>query len=198
MSANLEIDLDTEKANVDGEWLSRDELWERMNQSIGAKDYKNISRLASLLEQVDVALSGAQTITFKLGGEHFARLQAAGQKMGQSPAVFAREVLVQILSGAAPKPVEAPVPLAAPPPVVAPPAVAAPVSVEPLPEQPPALTLQPKRRDASPLASAAPPPVMTPVTAPPVASPDATVVVDVSSGEESKPAGEGRRWFDRT
>lgn len=194
MSATLEIDLETEKAMVDGEWLSRDELWERMNASIGAKDYKNISRLASLLEQVDTALVGAKSITIKLSGEHFARLEVAGQKLGKSPAVFAREVLVQVLGGVAAKPAEAPVPLA-PPPVVAP-VAATPLAVEPLPEEPPALTLQPKRRDPTPLASAAPPPVMTPVTAP--GPTESTVVVDVPSNDEQKPAGEGRRWFDRT
>lgn len=208
MSDTVEIDLEAEKARVDGEWLSRDELWERMNQSIATKDYKNISRLAGLLEQVDEALAGAQSITLKLSAEHFAKLEAAGTKLGKSAAVFAREVLVQVLGGTAPRTEPAPVPLSAPPPVIAPPPVAAgaaPLSIETPEEEPPALTLQPKRREGSPLASPASssaPPVMTPVASPNIQGPDtvsatdSTVVVEV--GEEDKPAARTRSWFDRT
>ena len=212
MSDTVEIDFEAEKALVDGAWLGRDELWERMNQSIGAKDYRNISRLAGLLEQLDQALAGAQSITIKLSGEHFAKLEAAGGKLGKSAAAFAREVLVQVLGGT--KPAPQPAAPAEPPPVVeAPPAEpAAPAGAAPLvvteaaPDEGAALTLQPKKRDPLPLAGTTPqaPPVMTPVAAPVIQAPPVmtanapSVVVEDGEDDRPKPAGEGRRWFNRT
>lgn len=209
MSQRIDVDLETDKALVDGAWVSRDELWSRMNEAVTGKDYKNIARFAAVLDALDQALAGAQTITIKLSQEHFAKLEAAGQKLGKSASAFAREVLSQVLSGNAPHAAPAaPAPvIAAPAPVIAAPAPAptpvplpaivteppksAPVVIaaapaEEIPEE--AALIQPKRRDPiAGLQAAAPPPVMTPVVnpliQPPVMTPTASpsVVVDLGA-----------------
>lgn len=195
MSDTVEIDLETEKALVDGAWTSRDDLWTQMNDGVGAKDYKRIARFASLLEQLDEALAGSRTITFKLSAAQFARLEAAGQKMNQTPDVFARQMLAQVLGAGTPVAAKAE---AAP----TQPAGAAPLAVEAAThEEPPVLTLQPKRRDAGSASAApgTPPPVMTPVALPavqPAAEPASSVVVDVK--EDNKSTSDDRRWFNRT
>lgn len=197
MSDTVDIDLETEKALVDGAWTSRDELWTQMNASVGSKDYKGIARFASLLEQLDQALAGSRTITFKLSAAQFARLEAAGQKMNQTPDLFARQMLAQVLGAGSPAPVSAPDAVETT--AAAKPAGAAPMTVEAASEEePPVLTLQPKRRDATTTTSN-PPPVMTPVALPgvaPAADAGASVVVDTQ--DEDKSTGDGRRWFNRT
>ncbi len=150
MTTRYEIDFENERILLDGAWLNGEEISSRLTHAIAAKNFAGVGRLGDALEQLSTALSATKTLTLKLSGDHFARIEAAGQKLGKTPAAFARDLLVQVLSGAP----AAPAPAAfAPPPEVSPEEAAA------------ALTLTPKRRDVS--------------TPPPVVGAAPSVVVDL-------------------
>jgi hypothetical protein len=208
MSQRFEIDLEQERVQVDGAWLSVAEISQKITLMISAGDRK-IGRLAEAMEQLDQAVAGARSVTLKLSAEHFARLEAAGQKLGMSASAFARDLLMQVLSSA---PAIAPAPAA-----IAAPSPAQPVSsdepskrLEPAPvvlataaeptldESAQALTMPSRRRDPLP----ASPPATSSVAAPaaPVAE-QPSVVIDLGAGEEKPRLGapnDGRRWFHRT
>lgn len=208
MSRKHEVDLETESIQLDDAWLTSDALSERITQAIAGKNFGGVGRLGDALEQLAQAVAGARTLTLRFSAEHYARLEAAGLRLGKPAEVFARDLLVQVLSGQAPQqaapavvaPMAAPPvllapPVMAPPPVAAPPAATSDVSPE---EAAAALTITPKRRESPPPAAMAPP-VMTP-TAP--VGPAPSVVVDLSSDDKGKPAGgpggDQRRWFNRS
>lgn len=210
--SQLPIDLEGERIQLDGAWLTRDEIAARITQMIAVKDFR-ISRLSDALEQLAHQLASARTVTMKVTGDQWAKLEAAGQKLGKSPEVFARDMLMQVLQSA---PVPAGLPMAVPAAVVAPAPVPlqqpspAPIVTEkfsvPAPstaddvspeEAAQALTIQPKRR--SDAALSAPPPVMTPVGVP--AAPQPSVVVDLGGEDANKPkptGGDRGRWFNRS
>lgn len=191
---SLPIDLEAERIQLDGAWVTSDELSARITQMIAAKDFR-IAKLSDALEQLAAALAGARGITLKLTADQFAKLEAAGQKLGKTADQFARDLLMQVfLSGQSTAPAPAAAPVAAAPPVLA--AGTSDVTAE---EAAGALTIQPKRRDSAAYGT---PPVMTPINAPVVAAPGApvpSVVVDLGPGDgKQPPGGDPRRWFNRT
>ncbi len=195
MSTKFEIDLETERLLFDGAWLSSEELAGRVTQALAQKNFAGVGRLGEGLEQLAQALAGAKSITIKLSSEAYAKLEAAGQKLGKPATVFARDLLVQVTQGApmAAAPMTITAAPAAPPVISAPPPVAQSASDVAPEEAAAALTLTPKRRDSAINA----PPIMTPVAAP--AGPQPNVVVDMSSDDQkSKNPGDARRWFNRT
>lgn len=194
MSQRFEIDLEQEKVQLDGAWLTVTEVGARVTQMIASGDLR-IGRLAEALEQLGQAVAGAKSLTLKLSGEQYAKLEAAGAKLGKGAEAFARDLLMQVLAGGAAAPQAEPKarlePIAA-----APVTTSSDVTAD---EAAQALTMPPKRRDPTPAA----PPIMTPVTAAPAPGPQPSVVVDLSSGNDDKSkAGatgpDGRRWFNRT
>jgi hypothetical protein len=212
----MDIDLEAERVNIDGAWLTRDEISGRIQQMLAAGDFR-IVRLSEALEQLAQALSGSRTLTMKLTAEQYAKLESAGGRLGKTGPGYARELLMQVLSSAVasgpsshPPAVSAtpahgvPVIIAAPPPPLSippavtsvPPAVsglAAATTSDVTPEEAAAaLSIPPKRRgDTLPGV----PPVMTPI---------ANVPVSVHPGgddDSRRPAGgpgDGRRWFNRS
>lgn len=174
MTGALDVNLDTETAFVDGAWTSRDELWTRLNESVASKDYKNIARLAALLEEFDKALEGARTIDFRIGKEASERLEELARGANQTAEAFARSVLLRALE----KPAE-------------------PSSV---PQERPVVTSQETPVQASvpsvPHPGVTAPPVMTPVV--PVAPAADETSIDVDVEDDSKAPDDGRRWYDRT
>ena len=218
MTQRLEVDVDTERVQIDGAWLTKAELSQRIQAMLASHDFR-ITRLSEALEQLSQAVGAySKSVTVKLTAEQYAKLEAAGQKLGKSPGAFARDLLGQVLTApmATAKP-SAPVMEQSPAPVVA--RLPAPI-VEPTPapvihadvtpeEAAAALTITPKKRDPLPGAPPAVPPVMTPVSTPVIQAPvviggSPTVVVDLGSPEDSSKTkassaqGEGRRWFNRT
>lgn len=200
---SLPIDLEAERIQLDGAWVTSDELSARITQLIAAKDFR-IAKLSDALEQLAAALAGARSITLKLTGDHFAKLEAAGQKLGKTADQFARDLLMQVLLSGPQSTASAP---AAAPVAVAPPVLAASAGAPPVlansdvtaEEAAGALTIQPKRRDSAAYGT---PPVMTPINTPVVAAPGApvpSVVVDLGPGDgKQPPGGDPRRWFNRT
>ena len=157
----FEIDLETGTVLVDGSWLGTEELAGRITQAIGAKNFAGVGRLGEALEQLSREMSDSKSITVRLSGEEYARLAEAGQKVGQAPELFARELLMQVLEGTG---------------SVDSPASPAPASSQPTPhpviedvspeEAAAAIEIRPKRTG-----NTIPPPVAS--TPPPILPPDA-------------------------
>ena len=211
MATRLDIDLETERVNFDGAWLSKDDLALRIQQMLGAGDFR-ISRVSEALEQLGQALTGARTLSFKLTSEQYAKLESAGGKVGKTAPAFARDLLVQVLGSAvaasatissASNPIVSVTPISSAPVVIAAAATGQTSDVTPE-EAAQAVTITPKRRgDTSPGV----PPVMVPVGMPasaPQAATQPNVVVDLGA-PDSDPSkrqggapGDGRRWFNRS
>lgn len=158
MSERFEIDLEGELIEFDGKWLSRADLSGRITQMIAAGDFK-LSRVAGALESLDQALANAKTITFRVSAATFAKLEAAGQKLGRTPSAYARDMVEQLLGGTplpasapsvvAPAPASTPTPVAIPAPVANPnPIVVTPATTL---EEADAVVLTPKKRVAETL-----------------------------------------------
>lgn len=96
MSERFTIDLDNETIDIDGESLTRADLSQRITERIAAGDFK-VGRLAGALEHLDETLAGAATISFKVTADTFNKLEAASVMLGQSPAQYARDIIVQLL-----------------------------------------------------------------------------------------------------
>ncbi len=185
MSTPFEIDLETERLLLDGAWLSSDELASRITQAIAQKNFAGVGRLGEAVELLSQAVGSSKTISFKVSGDFYQKLEAMGGKLGKTASATARDWLMQSLSGPAGAQPVAVAPAPAPAPVAA-----AKTSSDVAPEEAAqALTLTPKRRDTNP------PPVMAPVAAPANAP---NVVVDLSSDDQKKNAGDSRRWFNRS
>jgi hypothetical protein len=196
--AAFEVDLETSSILFDGSWLTADELSSRLTQAVAAKNFGGVGRLGEALEQLAQELDGAREIKIRISAADHARLTAAGQRMNQLPEVFARELLLQVLSShqPAPAPLPSDVPtlnLSAaadafePPPVLdAPPPVVGDLSPE---EAAAALEIKPKRKGSNP---SVPPPVLG--APPPVVGNPPSVVVDLGPDERTTQPGQNR-WF---
>lgn len=175
MSEHFEIDLESELIEIDGAWLSRSDLSNRITQKIAAGDFK-VSRLAGALEALDQEIAAAKTVTFRVSAATFAKLEAAGQALGRSPSTYARDLLEQVLKGSAPS-------ASAPPAVSTDPVVLTPKKL--VEEAADALVLTPKKRAAEVIADAAQ--ASTNAASP---SPAADVVLDLGlSAKKSKGKG---------
>src|SRR4051812_43650700 len=99
MSTRMDIDLESERINVDGAWSTREELTQRIQQMLAAGDFK-ITRLSEALEQLAHASANVKTLSLKLTAEQYAKLESAGGRVGKSGPAFARELLMQVLGTA--------------------------------------------------------------------------------------------------
>jgi hypothetical protein len=216
----MEVDLDTERINLDGTWFTREALASRLQQMLQAHDFR-IMRVSEALDYLDQSLSGVRTLTLKLTQEQHAKLESAGGRLGKTAPAFARELLMQVLSSAVaashttsgshpvvtplmsgpvsvpPPPAPAPVsipPVSIPPVSIPPSGLAAATTSDVTPEEAAAaLVIAPKRRgDTLPGV----PPVLTPLASPAVTAPSL-----LPADAEARPAasqGDGRRWFNRS
>jgi len=201
MTQRVDVDLESEKVFFDGAWAGRAELSGRISQMMASGDFK-IGRLASALEALDLAVATARVVQFKLSAENYAKLEAAGQKLGKNAAEFARDLLVQVLGTAAAMPAPAQAPMMAPPAMSTPVIAGGPATIPMMstPDVTPeeaagALTMKPKVRD--PMAGPTTSPGMAPVAAAP-GQPQPNVVVDLGNPEDpGRPKPGDRRWFNR-
>jgi hypothetical protein len=199
MTARWEVDLETERIQVDGSWMSREDLSARLQQMLASGDFK-ISKLSEALEHLAQASGNARTLSFKLSAEQYARLEAAGQKLGKPAQVFGRDLLLQVLSGTASA--TAPVTITSLPPaapVISAPAMAtaSTTAAGTTEDAVPLLTITPKKKDPLSGSSQAVPPVLTPVAVPTLSLPGDADETGKAKAQGGAP-GDGRRWFNRT
>jgi hypothetical protein len=149
MSQAGEIDLETGRIFVDGSWQGADELTEKLSQAIAGRNFDGVGRIGGALEQLSRAVEGARTLTVKVPGETFARIEQAAGASGKTTSRYLHDWLVQS-TRAPPVPPPAPLPIGppamltmAPPPMQ--PLTIGEVTAE---EAAYATTLSPKRRES--------------------------------------------------
>lgn len=148
MSHAGEIDLETDRIFVDGTWQGSEELTQKLSQAIAAKNFEGVGRIGGALEQLSRAVEGARTLTVKVPGETFTRIEQAAGASGKTTSRYLHDWLVQSTRS---PPVPPPAPLPIGPPAVFPvPPPTMPLSIgEVTPEEAAyATTLAPKRRDS--------------------------------------------------
>lgn len=158
MSQRYEIDLESEKILFDGAWVTRQDLTEKITAKLASGDHR-IGQLGGALEQLAKELEGARSISIKLTGAQFSKLEALGLALGKTAGEAARELFLQSLGGD-----DAPAitPLA-PPPVIAAPAFVPPVATADVTPEEAAVALTMKPKSKAPAAE--PPPVVEPPVA---------------------------------
>lgn len=227
MSGKLDIDLETERINLDGVWVTREEVVDKVQKMLATGDFR-IAKLSEALEQLSHTIGSAKSVTLKLTAEQYAKLESAGGRLGKSAATFGRELLMQVLdravaaSGATPSsgitpvatypvvphtdgpPGKAPLPSSVSTPSTGaapvPNATAATTSNVTAEEAAGAVTIKPKKKGDSHNSIAPVATSSSAATVPNVAS----VVVDQDAAgpgpgaTSHPPGGDGRRWFNRS
>jgi hypothetical protein len=87
------IDLDLEAVELDGRWLTREQLASLIKSKLEAGDY-NISRQGDALEQLTHTLADLRPITIPLTREAADAVSKAATKQGKTEASIVREALM--------------------------------------------------------------------------------------------------------
>ena len=147
MSHAGEIDLETGRIYLDGTWQAADELTAKLSQAIEGRNFEGVGRIGQALEQLTRAVEGARTVSVKVPGETYARLEQAAGAAGKTTARYLHDWLVQS-TRSPPVPPPAPLPIGPPPTLTAPPPMM-PLAIGEVTAEEAAFatTLAPKRRD---------------------------------------------------
>jgi hypothetical protein len=92
----FEIDIDRERIQLDGEWLTAEDLRARIKQKIDAGDYK-VSGLSTALERLEESVANLQTITLKVTPEVLATYERIAERDDVPPSMVLRRALVAFL-----------------------------------------------------------------------------------------------------
>lgn len=148
---SLPVDIDAETVQLDGQWLTRDALAQRIRAMLDSGDFQ-VARPSQALEHLNHTLSSVRTLGFRATPELVDALNAATARTGKGMGTLIREALqtsfghaVHAAPSQSPTVTVAPVPLTQPAektpspllrPVVTPPDKNATVTMEPAPSAP--------------------------------------------------------------
>lgn len=96
MSETFDLDIDRERILLDGEWLSTEDLSNRITEKVKAGDYR-VARLSMALEQLEETLSDISSVEIKLTPEVLATYQQIADFEERPVAMVLRRALVHYL-----------------------------------------------------------------------------------------------------
>ncbi len=95
--ADFEFDIDRERVQIDGEWLTAADLTERIRAKIAAGDFR-VSRLSLALEQLETLFASLQPVAFKVPPEVLETYEKIARFEGQPVTQLLRRALVHYLA----------------------------------------------------------------------------------------------------
>ncbi len=96
MSESFDQDIDRERILVDGEWLSTEDLTNRITEKVKAGDYR-VARLSMALEQLEETLSNIAAVEIKITPEVLETYQQLAEYEERPIAMVLRRALVHYL-----------------------------------------------------------------------------------------------------
>ncbi len=100
-----DVDIDAQKVNYEGEWLTKDELAEKIRRMINGQDFR-IGAAGNALEFLQETLANVREFSVKIGPSAADSLQRYAQKAGLETGAFIRQAILAYL--AAQPPIEDP------------------------------------------------------------------------------------------
>lgn len=98
MKESFPIDYDAEAIYLDGFWLSRDDLAERIRAHLDKGEYR-ISRLSAALEQLEEDLAQARVLAVRVAPALAEALEEEADRRGASTSSLLREAVNLLLRG---------------------------------------------------------------------------------------------------
>lgn len=188
------IDLDSEAVELDGQWLTKEDLARRIRSMLDAGDF-SISRPSQALEELTRIVAEIRTLAFRAGPELAEAVTQAANERQVSPGAIIRQALDQFLGVETGTEASAPLRpspvLSVPAPVPLSGAVSMPaVEARPEPREPRGVPAPPPNTPVhgSPVAVKGVPVPERPVTPPHRSPPTPSVVVDTSALVPDAPA----------
>jgi hypothetical protein len=105
MSESFPVDIEEERVQVDGQWLSFDEVTDQIRQRVERGDF-HVAQLSMALESLEHTLSTVETIELKLSPKLLAAYRELSAAQGQSLDATCRKALrlyLQTLRSGAPQ-----------------------------------------------------------------------------------------------
>lgn len=96
MSETFDLDIDRERILLDGEWLGKDDLTNRITEKVKAGDYR-VARLSMALQQLEDTLGDISTVEIKLTPEVLDTYQQIAEFEERPIAMVLRRALVHYL-----------------------------------------------------------------------------------------------------
>lgn len=99
--AAYDVDIDAQKVNYEGEWLTKDELAGKIRKMIDGQDFR-IGAAGNALEFLQKTLANVREFSVKIGPSDADCLQRHAQKAGLETGVFIRQAILAYLAAQPP------------------------------------------------------------------------------------------------
>lgn len=93
----LPVDIDDEKIQFDDRWLGREELAQEIRAMLDGGNY-NIARHSAALESLNQALTGVETLAFRIDNALADALTTTAAREGRTPGAIIREAVARLLA----------------------------------------------------------------------------------------------------
>jgi hypothetical protein len=96
-----DVDIDAQKVNYEGEWLTKDELAGKIRKMIDGQDFR-IAAAGNALEFLQKTLANVREFSVKIGPSDADSLQRHAKKAGLETGVFIRQAVLAYLAAQPP------------------------------------------------------------------------------------------------
>lgn len=98
---SYDVDIDAQKVNFEGEWMTKDELAEKIRKMIDDQDFR-IGTAGNALEFLQKTMANIQEFSVKVGPTDADTLQKHAKKAGLETGVFIRQAIMAYLAAQPP------------------------------------------------------------------------------------------------
>jgi hypothetical protein len=98
---SYDVDIDAQKVNFEGEWMTKDELAEKIRKMIDSQDFR-IGTAGNALEFLEKTMANIQEFAVKVGPADADSLQKHAKKAGLETGVFIRQAILAYLAAQPP------------------------------------------------------------------------------------------------
>jgi hypothetical protein len=98
---SYDVDIDAQKVNFEGEWMTKDELAEKIRKMIDSQDFR-IGTAGNALEFLQKTMANIQEFSVKVGPADAESVQKHAKKAGLGTGVFIRQAILAYLAAQPP------------------------------------------------------------------------------------------------
>lgn len=98
---SYDVDIDAQKVNFEGEWLTKDELAEKIRKMIDSQDFR-IGTAGNALEFLQKTMANIQELSVKIGPADADSLEKYAKRAGLETGIFIRQAILAYLSAQPP------------------------------------------------------------------------------------------------
>jgi len=98
---SYDVDIDAQKVNYEGEWMTKDELADKIRKMIDSQDFR-IAAAGNALEFLQKTMANIQEFSVRVGPTDAESLQKHAQKAGLETGIFIRQAILAYLAAQPP------------------------------------------------------------------------------------------------